>query len=421
METPEGHIRRGWAMIDVHRHASAVDCFSSALALAPRNSSALGGLAIALSGAGRHDKAIKAARQCVAAAPDQPWNHYVLGWVLSAAGQHRRAIVNLDRAVAMAPHHAHSWSERASCYYSIGEYHKAERDAEEAVRLDPNSADALNALGLALYYGGYRKRAQAVLYHCRALHPGDARTHANIGWVSSSEGLHEESAESFRRALELSPAELRWVGPLIASARRRLWWFTTLRNASRSGVVAVVVIVLSFSCPMAVAAALDAPKSESHVVPFITATCATLATTVLALSAARSALGRLIGCIDPYLRSLTPPGARAAGAAAAALIASQAVILIAALGTNSPGAAWLSVLPCIVLIAVCGTQQPAALRTWVEASAGALGLAWAAYGAGHGATRLWTLGGVLLLGLAWSRLARLRRRLTPPAGVPSLH
>ncbi|HZW05601.1 MAG TPA: tetratricopeptide repeat protein, partial [Phycisphaerales bacterium] len=217
MDTPEAHIQQGWAMIDARQHAVAAECFGRALALSPRSGAALGGLAIALRGAGRTSQSIKAAREGVAAAPGVAWNHYVLGWTLSAGGHHRRAIVNLNRAIEMAPWDAHAWSERASCYYAIGEYHNAQRDAEEAARLDPNSADALNALGLSLFYAGQRKRGRATLYHCRALHPGDARTHANIGWVAATDMEYAESAESFRRALELRPSETRWVEPLIDS------------------------------------------------------------------------------------------------------------------------------------------------------------------------------------------------------------
>lgn len=413
----------GWRMMEVWRYAAAADLFGRALAVNPRHAGVLGALAIANAEMGRYSLAKQAAKEGIESAPSNAWNHYVQGWVLTQSGEYPQALRCFDTAISISPLSHKYWSERSFCWYRLRDFSGARQDAEEALRLAPESCDALNAIGLALFYGGTRTSGLDRLRLCRQLHPLDARTHANIGWCEAAAGDHQEAFLSFRRAIELRPDKHDWVRPLLVSAQQRLWWFRSLQAASRH--VLPMAVVITLGVPTSVIASLDFSTNgrDLHAAPFGRAGLALTLTAILSLTILRRVLGAFVGCLNVEVRRITAPGARAAGAAAAALIFVQFMLFVASIVLQSVGLAWLSALALPGLAVVYATQQPTAILRGVQMLAGAVTLGWIVFGLVDSSTRLWAVAGALGLGLVIMRLDRLRRYLIPRSGAggPSLH
>jgi tetratricopeptide (TPR) repeat protein len=414
-------VHAGWRMMEVRRFSYAADLFGRALSISPHNASALGALASANAELGKFAAAEQAAKAGVAANPGSAWNHYVLGWVLSAAGKNRRAIKSLNTAVSMEPLTHRFWAERAFCWYRLADYVGAREDAEEAVRLAPESPDALNILGLALFYSGVRNKGLQTLRRCRELHPADARTHANLGWCQSSAGDHHEAFLSFRRALELRPDEPDWISPLIKSARLRLWWYRALRAVSRHVLTMALTIVIGGLVVLMLVAGADAAELQEQIPWFAWSGVAMVLSGVLALTLVRPLLGSAVGCMDPELNRFTSRESKDAGTAAALLLFFHPVLMIVSVAIGSAGLAWLSVIAIPGLFAVAATQRPANDRRPFEIVAAIMVTAWFIVGAVGGPTRTWTIIGSIAIGAIAIRLERLRRGLIPRAGGPSLH
>jgi tetratricopeptide (TPR) repeat protein len=131
----------------------------------------------------------------------------VVGWRL----QHRfknptEALAVFQKAIASDP--AFSWP-----YHNIGRVYMDQNDHAQArewllkaVEVNPNHWRAQFSLGVATHRLQRYDEALAAYTRAAAMNPGDADTHANLGWVLLKLGRRTEAIRELQTAVQLDPA-----------------------------------------------------------------------------------------------------------------------------------------------------------------------------------------------------------------------
>ena len=89
-------------------------------------------------------------------------------------------------------------------YLGMGEYPKAALAYKEALKSDSKFAPALQGLGFALYLGGNRSEAAAVLAKALERDPGLSRAAALLGAIEAREGRPEAALAVYDRSLAVA-------------------------------------------------------------------------------------------------------------------------------------------------------------------------------------------------------------------------
>lgn len=155
--------------------------YAKVLETLPRHPDALHLYGLVCHQQGDHKSAISYIRRAIEEVPDQPVLRNNLGDALRKAGQHEDALVELRKALDLRPGYAGAYQNLGSVYADTGDHDAALIHARKAVELDTERPEAWFNLGLIL------------LDHV----------------------LLDESADAFRKALDLRPAYTRAATSLL--------------------------------------------------------------------------------------------------------------------------------------------------------------------------------------------------------------
>lgn len=130
--------------------------------------------------------------------------NYVLGFGSARRNDLESAIRYYGVAVENHPREFQTQFNLANAYLRVAQYDRAIAHYRAALELR-DSPPATNNLAVALASSGDLAGAEAVLRALVNAHPDYADAHATLGRVLLKRGKRDESAASFRRALELDP------------------------------------------------------------------------------------------------------------------------------------------------------------------------------------------------------------------------
>lgn len=177
-EAYELAIEEGNQARDRREYNIAEDAYRRAKAVKIKDYRAIYGLGNLYSDQQRWEEAEKAYREAIALAPDSPEPYVAISFVLA------QPLIGKDLSVR---------------------YLEAQKMARRAIELDPANPIAYNQLGLALELSGNIDKITHDAYkRAVALDPEFALAYAHLGRLLRRNGKVKESAEAYRRAIELA-------------------------------------------------------------------------------------------------------------------------------------------------------------------------------------------------------------------------
>jgi tetratricopeptide (TPR) repeat protein len=219
----EPHRIAGLVYLADRRLNEAIEAFTAAVRLNPRDERARLGLADALIESDRLADAKQTLQDALTLLPSSGRARYALGFVYQRQGLYPDAVRELTAAASLKP-----LLGRNSIHQTLGALARAQQDYEAAITafsqqvdLVPNDPDAHQELGEMYFRLGRHQEALAEFTVALMLNPTRTDTLAAIGQVHVRDGQFADAAAAARRAVELdaSHKEARYV---LATALIRL-------------------------------------------------------------------------------------------------------------------------------------------------------------------------------------------------------
>jgi Flp pilus assembly protein TadD/TolB-like protein len=153
---------------------------------------------------GKTAEAIAAFRRTLDVEPNNYDALLGLARAYDAAHETANAESTYRRAIALQPDYWAGYSKLAGHFYAQGQYAEAAAALERVTRLSPQNSRAFSNLGAAYELLGQADRATAAYQRAIAIEPTHL-AYSNLGTIQFFDGAYAVSAESFRKATELTP------------------------------------------------------------------------------------------------------------------------------------------------------------------------------------------------------------------------
>jgi Flp pilus assembly protein TadD/dipeptidyl aminopeptidase/acylaminoacyl peptidase len=134
-----------------------------------------------------------------------------LGFALFQQGKSREAIVALEKALAVDPKHWKAHNNLALAAIDVGEFEVAEAHYRESLAIKPQPA-IYNDLGFVLEREGLTDEAAEAYRKALKLDPESASAHYNLGSSLARSGRFAEAESHLRKALKKSPNTQTYTG-----------------------------------------------------------------------------------------------------------------------------------------------------------------------------------------------------------------
>jgi tetratricopeptide (TPR) repeat protein len=170
--------------------------------------------------------AVETAEKLVKNAPGSAAAHDALGRAHAAMGKYDEAIAAYNKAIAADPTLYRAHLHLAQALVDAGKAAEAEAAARKATEIDKNQGEGWSALGAALLLKDPKNWAPAIEQAQQGafLTPQSPYAHAVVGQVFQAAGNAGQSAEAFKRALAIDPANAKArVGLITAMVWRKEW------------------------------------------------------------------------------------------------------------------------------------------------------------------------------------------------------
>ena len=195
----EAYNGLGVALNEKGRVDEAITYFEKAVEINPNCAVAHSNLGLVLVPKGRLDEAITHCRRALQIRPDMKETYVNLGNALVQKGALDEAMAQYQAALAIDSGYADAHNNLANALLASGKTSEAVAEYQEALRIRPDYADARNNLEIALRRtGGGNDRA-------RAVKPGSAEEHYNLGNALRQKGATDEAIAEYEKALQLNP------------------------------------------------------------------------------------------------------------------------------------------------------------------------------------------------------------------------
>jgi tetratricopeptide (TPR) repeat protein len=259
----------GVVMRRMNRHDDALNAFTRAVELDPRQAWTHNGRGLALSALGRHDEALAEYQRAAELNDEDIWYRYNQGDALMALNRPHDAAIALEAAVRLDAKHAESWAKLGQAYRRLSRQQDAIHAYDQALALQPHYGWAWNGRGLALedlkrreealasyeralqeddhivwYHNNYidllldvGRKADALAASERAVAalPNSAMAWARLGLAQRRNSLYAEAVESYQHAITLD-SRYGWAWNGLGLAHNALNQFDDAADAFRSAI-----------------------------------------------------------------------------------------------------------------------------------------------------------------------------------------
>ena len=203
-------LERARLLLEQSRYDMAKKEIGLHLARDPDDPEAHALLALCLLNNKEFKTATEHAKHAIAQAPDWDFAHYVMACVWWRRNYLDRAAESAEAALALDPHAVSHYTLLGRVRFDQRRWQDALDAAEMALEIDAEHTDAINLRAAALQKLGHKSTARDDLIDALRLGPGDAYTHANLGWTYLEQGDREKAMHHLREALRIDP-ELDWA------------------------------------------------------------------------------------------------------------------------------------------------------------------------------------------------------------------
>ncbi len=153
---------------------------------------------------GNYPGAVRLYRRGLELEPDNVELLNALGFSLFQQGKSQEAVVEFEKALALDPKHAKSHNNMALASIDLGELELAEAHYRESLAVK-EQPEIYNDLGFVLEREGLPDEAAAAYRKAIALEPGLASAHYNLGSSLARSGQYAEAESHFRKVLAKGP------------------------------------------------------------------------------------------------------------------------------------------------------------------------------------------------------------------------
>ena len=203
-----GHICLGLVNAGTGQYREAANEFQRAVELEPGNESAAIGLASALEHQGAIEEAGKAYQRVVDTHPQSYFAFNALGGFSYRRAEYQKAIQMFQKVTELAPEGYVGYLNLGGTYNDLGRFQDAIEPLKKSVALRPSYGGYTN-LGTS-YFGLHKLKEAAVAYQeAIKLDPKQYVTWGNLGAAQYYGGTPQESAKTYRTAVELATGELK--------------------------------------------------------------------------------------------------------------------------------------------------------------------------------------------------------------------
>lgn len=210
--------KTGVALVKGGKNDAAIQQFRKVLKADAGHAGAYGGLGRAMFQKRTYDAAEQNLLKAVELAPEL-WREYVyLAMLYDYRKSYTQAAHAYRTALKNRPNHAAIVHNYGVSLYLDGKYRLAASSFKKAIALSFTPEIAYNNLGLALAaMGQYKKALEAFKNGV-----GEARAYNNLGWVYLHNDMPSKAAESFEKAMAISPVYYATAATNLQIAQSRL-------------------------------------------------------------------------------------------------------------------------------------------------------------------------------------------------------
>ena len=160
---------------------------------------------------GNYPGAVRAYERGLAVEPENVELLNSLGFALFQQGKSKEAVVALEKALAVDPKHWKAHNNLALAAIDLGELEVAEAHYRESLAIKPQPA-IYNDLGFVLEREGLPDEAAEMYRKAIKLDPESASAHYNLGSSLARSGKYAEAESHLRNALKKSPNTQTYTG-----------------------------------------------------------------------------------------------------------------------------------------------------------------------------------------------------------------
>jgi predicted Zn-dependent protease len=203
-----GDLGRARELLTSGRAAEAAAIYRELSRAQPKNADLLLNLAIAAYKAGDAGEAVRASAAALSLEPALLPARLFLGASYLDLGEYTKAVESLSEVIAANPNERNGRLMLGEALLGAGQAGTAVAQFEAAAGLLPDNPRVWYGLGRACEESGRKEAAQAAWERLAAL-PASAESHIHLAEVHDTEQRWRESAGEWRKALRLSPGNLR--------------------------------------------------------------------------------------------------------------------------------------------------------------------------------------------------------------------
>ena len=186
--------------------ARARELYRRALSIEPRNTLALGNLAVVAIADRDYARAERYLREVLSTESQDPGIYCNLGVVLRAQARLDEAVAAYETALRLRPDYADAYHNLGNALTDQSRFDQAIAAYRKAIEFRPNYAEAYNNIGNALRGQGRLEEAIAAYRKAIELKPQDPDAYSNLGTTLKDLGRLDEAVAVHRHALQLKPA-----------------------------------------------------------------------------------------------------------------------------------------------------------------------------------------------------------------------
>ena len=155
--------------------------------------------------------AVKAYERGLEAEPDNVELLNSMGFALFQQGKSEEAVASLEKALAVDPQHWKAHNNMALASIDLGEFEIAEAHYRESLAIEPQPA-IYNDLGFVLERQGLPEEAADAYRKALEVDPESATAHYNLASSLTRSGEFAEAEQHFRAILEQGPSTQAYTG-----------------------------------------------------------------------------------------------------------------------------------------------------------------------------------------------------------------
>jgi Flp pilus assembly protein TadD len=183
---PFTHTVRGVGLADDGHYGEAIEEFSRALRLAPKDCEAYRGLLESLTRGGNREEARRQAAGALAACPNDAGVLMQVGAVQGLDGKYEEAAAYFRHSIELGPDSSGPYLPLITCLARLGEAREVIKAAKEGLRVNPFNADLHLALAAAYAGLGDLTNQVAHLRIATVLKTDAVETLNNLAWILAS-------------------------------------------------------------------------------------------------------------------------------------------------------------------------------------------------------------------------------------------